>query len=151
MPAMCLVPRAVRSGALTVLLVLTAVLAVVLGEGGSVGQVRPPVMWAAGEAAALGGGAGSFPSPGSGAGSGAGGEGQPSDAGDSEVRGAGDGARGARRERVRSGSRGRAVGVVTAYRRTRNGGRRPGAGRAVPGADVAPAAGGERRRVVLRC
>ncbi|MGW7197813.1 hypothetical protein [Streptomyces chryseus] len=149
MPAMCLVPRAVRSGALTVLLVLTAVLTVVLGEGGSVGQVRPPVMWAAGEAAALGGGAGSFPLPGSGAG--AGGEGQPSDAGDSEVRGAGDGARGARRERVRSGSRGRAVGVVTAYRRTGNEERRPGAGRAVTGAGRALAAGGERRRVVLRC
>ncbi|MGW7050682.1 hypothetical protein [Streptomyces sp. NPDC054887] len=134
MPAMCHVPRAVRSsGLLTVLLVLAAVLAVMAGEGG---QARPPAVVLTGEAAP----AGSGTSPGSG------GEGQPSDAGDSEVRGAGESARAARRGRARSRGRGLAAGPVASYRR----GRRPDTRRACRVAGV-PAASGERRRVVLRC
>ncbi|MBT2394818.1 hypothetical protein [Streptomyces sp. ISL-100] len=135
MPVMCHVQRAPRSGALTALLMLAAVFAVVfavvLGEGGSV-PARPPVALVA--ESALGGG-----------------ESQPSDAVDSEVRGAGESARVARRARVRSGSRGRAVGAEASYRRTGTGRRcpRPVGRRYVP-VDV-PTACAVQRWVVLRC
>ncbi|MGW0559851.1 hypothetical protein ACWDZ4_04285 [Streptomyces sp. NPDC003016] len=135
MPALCPgpVPRAVRRGVLTALLVLTAVLAVVLGERGAV-QARSPVMPAA--EAALGAGA----------------EGQPSDAADSEARGGGEGSRGARRGRARG--RTASAGVVVSYRRARSGHRLPrpaarprGLGLPVEG----PLARAVRRCVVLRC
>ncbi|MBT2492654.1 hypothetical protein J7E96_29925 [Streptomyces sp. ISL-96] len=131
MHAMCHVQRSMRSGAPTALLILAVVLGVVLGEGGSV-PARPPVALVA--ESALGGG-----------------ECQPSDAVDSEVRGSAESARGARRARVRSGSRGRAVGAEASYRRTRTGRRsvRPVGRRDVP-VDV-PATCAVRRWVVLRC
>ncbi|OEJ25925.1 hypothetical protein AS594_16890 [Streptomyces agglomeratus] len=145
MPAMRHVPRAVRcgapSGALTVLLVLTAVFAAVLGPAGapgSSGPARSPVWGVVGEVAPAG------------SGSGPGAEGQPSDAADSEVRGAGESARGSRRAHVRSGSRGRAAGAVASYRRTAAV-RHPALDGPVEGPRQAPEALGGRRWVVLRC
>ncbi|MBT2524245.1 hypothetical protein J7E91_02045 [Streptomyces sp. ISL-99] len=151
MSAMCHVPRAARGGAvrgravtvlLMLVLVLTAVVAAVLGEGGF-GQARLPVSLAA---ETLPSGTGSGSSSGSGA------EGQPSDAADSEVRGAGHSARGARRGRVRNGGRGRAAGAVASYRRT--GTRRrhlcPARPPGVP-VDAPPSRLAVRRCVVLRC
>ncbi|MGW0551576.1 hypothetical protein [Streptomyces altiplanensis] len=136
MPAKCPgpVPRAVRRGVLTALLVLTAVFAVVLGERGAV-QARSPVVPVA--ESALGAGA----------------EGQPSDTADSEVRGGGVGSREVRRGRARGRSTARA-GVVAPYRRARAGGRLPH--RAARTGDMAlpvegPLARAVRRCVVLRC
>ncbi|MET9515218.1 hypothetical protein [Streptomyces sp. NPDC002994] len=138
MPAMCHVQRATRSGALTAPLMFAAVFAVVfavvLGEGGSGGSVPARAQVALVAESALGGG-----------------ECQPSDAVDSEVRGAGESARGARRARVRSRNRGRAVGAEASYRRTGDRRRflRPVGRRNVP-VDV-PAACAVQRWVVLRC
>lgn len=136
MAALRPVPHAVRRGALTALLVLTAVFAVVVGEGGPV-PARLPVSLAA--EAAMGGGGGF------------GGEGQPSDAVDSEVRGAGESARDARRARARSDGRGRAAGAVASYRRTPNGTRHPQQARPCGVPVDAPLARSVRRWVVLRC
>lgn len=141
MPAMCHVPRAVRSGALTVLLAFTAVFAAVLGPAGasgSSGPARSPVWGVVGEVAPAG------------SGSGPGAEGHPPDAADSEVRGAGESARGSRRGHVRSGNRGRAAGAVASYRRTANR-QHPALGRTVEGSREVSRARGGRRWVVLRC
>lgn len=95
------VPRAVRQGALTALLVLTAVFAMVLGVGGGLGAVSAPE---------------GHPVSAAESGNGAGAEGQPSDAADSEVRPAGESARRSARGRSRKG---RAAGPVVPYRSTR--------------------------------
>ncbi|MGX1882246.1 hypothetical protein [Streptomyces sp. NPDC055287] len=132
MPALCHVPRAVRSGTLMALLVLVAAFAVLLGEGGPSGQARPPVWGAVGEAAPSGMGGG-------------GASGGEADSVDSEVRGGGEGARSARRGRLLRGGRGRAPEAVAAYRRAGRGQRRVWPG-------LAPGAPGEvRRSVILRC
>ncbi|MGR8009359.1 hypothetical protein [Streptomyces hypolithicus] len=141
MPASCCpVPRAVRRGAPTVLVVLTVFLAVVTGAvlGGSGCLTGRTATAPAVEVA--GGGVGGVTGGGAG-----GAEGQPSDAADSEVRGAGESTRGGRgRARVGSGSRGRAAGAVTSYRRTPISQRVAG-----PRGGVAPVTA--VRGVVLRC